>query len=130
MAINFDNIFGIHTQALSLRSRRSEILASNLANADTPKYKAQDLEFNTTLRHAQGQQVDLNSTRAGHLPALNSVSGGHLKYRIPTQAALDGNTVEAHIEQANFNENTLRYQTSLRFVNGRLSGLKLALKGE
>jgi len=130
MAINFDNALGIHPQALVLREKRSEILAANLANVDTPDYKARDLDFKAVLSQTLASENHLDRTRQGHMPAPNMVLGGDLLYRNPQQASLDGNTVEAHIEQSKYAENAVQYQASLRFINGKFSGLMSALRGE
>jgi len=130
MSISFEKAMGIHTQALSLREKRGEILASNLANADTPNYKARDLEFSSVLKQALPSHLPLERTHALHLDARGLLLGGEVLYRQPYQASLDGNTVEAHVEQAKYAENAVQYQASLRFVNGKLSGLMSAIKGE
>jgi flagellar basal-body rod protein FlgB len=131
MAINFDNALGIHPQALALREKRAELLASNLANADTPDYKARDLEFKSVLDSAlAGRRVALERTRDGHLRPSQDVLGATMMYRNPQHASLDGNTVEAHIEQAKYSENAVQYQASLRFINSKLSGLMTAIRGE
>jgi len=131
MAINFDNALGLHPQALALHERRSEILAANLANADTPEYKAQDLDFKSVLqREMSVSSSQLKTTHHGHLPAARNLSGAAVMYRNPQQPSLDGNTVEAHIEQGKFAENAVQYQASLSFLNGRFSGLMSALRGE
>ncbi len=130
MKISFTNALGLHPQALRLRARRMEVLASNLANADTPNYKARDFDVERLLRGETKPKVPLRTTHAGHLSLAADSQNGRLLYRVPQQAALDGNTVEEHIEQAKFAENALRYQASLRFVNGKFAGLLTALKGE
>ncbi len=130
MKISFDNALGLHPQALQLRARRSEILASNLANADTPGYKARDFDIEKLLRDAGSDTLPLKTTRSNHIREHTATGEGQMLYRIPQQASLDGNTVEAHIEQAKFTENILHYQASLRFINGKISGLMLALRGE
>jgi len=131
MAINFDNALGLHPQALALRERRSEIIAANLANADTPDYKARDLDFKSVLqREMGGSQSRLQTTHHGHLQAAGNVSGAAVLYRNPQQPSLDGNTVEAHIEQGKFAENAIQYQASLTFLNGKFSGLMSAIRGE
>jgi len=131
MAINFDNALGIHPQALALREKRGEILASNLANADTPDYKARDLDFKTVFQQTlAGKSSELNRSQQGHLASRNSVLGADLLYRNPQQASLDGNTVETHIEQAKYAENAVQYQASLQFINGKFSGLMSAIRGE
>jgi len=126
-----DRIFGVHADALQLRSRRGEVLASNLANADTPNYKAQDLDFKAALSQAQGNQaVAMTATQAGHLQTQGGVASTERLYRIPTAPSLDGNTVDTQTEQAKFAENAVRYQVSLRFLNGKIHSLMSAIKGE
>lgn len=130
MSINFNHALGIHPQALALREKRSEILAANLANADTPDYKARDLDFKTVLSHAQGLDATLQRTREGHMTGPNMLLGADLLYRNPQQASLDGNTVESHIEQSKYAENAVQYQAGLRFINNKFSGLRSAIRGE
>ncbi len=129
MAINFDRALGIHPQALVLREKRGEILAANLANADTPDYKARDLDFKSVLQQSMPPGSGLQRTQERHLPASNNVLGADLLYRNPTQASLDGNTVEEHIEQAKYAQNAVQYQASLHFVNEDFSGLMTAIRG-
>lgn len=130
MAINFNNALNIHPQALALREKRSEILAANLANADTPDYKARDLDFKAVLKQTLSGESDLRRTNQGHMVAQQTVLGADLLYRNPQTASLDGNTVEAHIEQAKYAENAVQYQASLRFINDKFSGLMTAIRGE
>lgn len=131
MALSFDKALGIHEDALQLRSRRLELLASNLANADTPGYKARDIDFRTALSQAAGQGgVQMVRTHASHLPMAGSGPGGEALYRVPNQPSLDGNTVDPQLEQAAFSENAVQYQASLDFLNSRFRGLKSALRGE
>ncbi len=130
MKISFDNALGLHPQALQLRAKRSEILASNLANADTPGYKARDFDIEKLLRDAESDTLPLKTTQSNHIRENTGTGEARMLYRVPHQASLDGNTVEAHIEQAKFTENVLHYQASLRFINGKISGLMLALRGE
>jgi flagellar basal-body rod protein FlgB len=124
-----DRAFGVHAEALQLRARRGELLASNLANADTPNYKARDMDFRNVLRAAQADTA-LATTHAGHLHAQGGVSRMQTLYRVPSHASLDGNTVDTQIEQAEFAENAVRYRTSLRFLSGKVNGLMKAIKGE
>ncbi len=130
MKINFDNALGLFPKSLELRAKRTELLASNLANADTPGYKARDFDIDRLLQEAPPRQIPLHTTRPAHLAPSTDGIEGRLAYRVPQQASLDGNTVEEHIEQAKFAENALRYQTTLRFINGKISSLMLALRGE
>lgn len=131
MAINFDNALGIHPQALMLREKRSELLASNLANADTPNYKARDLDFQAVLKGVVDTSAQsMERTHARHFSPNQQLLGATMMYRNPQNASLDGNTVEAHIEQAKYAENAVQYQASLRFINGKFSGLMTAIRGE
>jgi len=130
MPINFDKALGIHPQALSLRARRTEVLAANLANADTPGYKAQDIDFKTALSRVSPQSTSLKVTHSSHISTNQSVMGERLMYRIPLQPSLDGNTVDSQVEQAKFSENALQYQANLQFVTGKITGLRSAIRGE
>ena len=127
----FDNLFGIHEQALMLHGQRMGVLAANLANADTPGFKARDIDFAAVLSHQQDATVmPLEATHSGHI----SLGGGgapaaELKYRNPLQASLDGNTVEMPVEQAAFSENNVRAQASLMFINTRIAEMQLAING-
>lgn len=132
MPLSIDSALGPLPEALVLRGRRSELLASNLANADTPNFKARDFDFHAMLDQAHTEQVALNTTQAGHI-ALSDVSGGHgvpFQYRIPNQPSLDGNTVDGQVEQAAFAENAVNYQATLTFLSGRIQGLLTAIRGE
>jgi len=130
MAISFDKALSIHPQALVLREKRSEVLASNLANADTPNYKARDLEFHSVLKKSMVKTPSLERTQPGHLAPSNQLLGATMMFRIPHQASLDGNTVESNIEQAKYSQNAVQYQASLRFINGSFSGLMTAIRGQ
>ena len=129
MPSSIDQLFGVHVQALQLRARRGELIASNLANADTPNYKARDLDFRHALDNAQSATA-MQATHASHITHANP--GGHTStlYRVPNQSSLDGNTVDTQLEKAKFSENAVRYPTTLRFLNGKISGLMKAIKGE
>ena len=128
--MKLDDVFGIHEQALRLRGQRSEVLASNLANADTPGYKARDFDFQAMLRKEMQPPVRLASTHSGHINTDSAVvASTQMGYRIPQQPSLDGNTVEVEREQTEFSANAMRYQASLRFLDGRIKGLMLAIKG-
>lgn len=145
MAPNFDNVFGIHETALRYRGARASVLAANIANAETPGYRARDLRFDDVMRSVKAGSGASNAAAAANAGAtLNAHAAypGHLNmqggfsltalahYREPLQASLDQNTVDAAEESARFAENAMRYQASLRFLNGRISGLIKALKGE
>jgi flagellar basal-body rod protein FlgB len=133
MSTLLDSALGLHAKALELRARRAEVLASNLANADTPGYKARDLDFKGLLDQSlQPQAVAPKLTHAAHLQGVTAspASERELLYRVPNQAALDGNTVDAHLEKAAFMENALQYQTTLQLLNRRIKGLIGAIRGE
>ncbi|MBT8085189.1 MAG: flagellar basal body rod protein FlgB [Woeseia sp.] len=122
--------FATHEQALKFRALRNEVLSSNIANADTPNYKARDIDFQTALKNATGAQLSLRSTHELHAQPANSFSTGtDVQYRVPTQPTLDGNTVQTDVEQAAFAENAVQYRASLTFLNGSISTLRYALKG-
>jgi flagellar basal-body rod protein FlgB len=128
----FENIFGIHEQALLLHGQRISVLAANLANADTPNYKARDIDFSAVLANTDDSaQLPMHVTQAAHITVNDPESpGGELKYRNPYQASLDGNTVETPIEQAAFSENNVRYQASLTFINSTIADLQFAIAGQ
>ncbi|EHQ52155.1 flagellar basal-body rod protein FlgB [Ectothiorhodospira sp. PHS-1] len=132
MPLSIDRAIGIHGDALQVRSKRLELLASNIANSDTPNYKARDLDFRQVLSRAhQPDALGLRLTHAAHI--ATDASGQALDeplYRVPTQPSLDGNTVDPQLEQAAFAENTVQYQASLDFLSKKFSGLRTALKGE
>lgn len=131
MAINTDALFGVHAQALKTYSGRNRILASNIANSDTPNYKARDVDFKQVLSNATGGASTLRRTHARHMDVGGSgaTGTGELLYRVPNQPSLDGNTVEADVEQAVFAENAMRYQTTVMFIDRRIKGLLSAITG-
>ncbi|MBO9671649.1 MAG: flagellar basal body rod protein FlgB [Sphingobium sp.] len=118
-----DSLFGIHGKALQLRSQRLELIASNIANASTPGYKARDIDFDTALAQATKSQ---NGTSGTVADALKESMG----YRVPLQPSSDGNTVEMSTEQTLFAENAVKYRTTLSFLEGRLNTITRALRGE
>jgi flagellar basal-body rod protein FlgB len=125
-----DKALGIHPQALSLRSQRSAVLASNIANSATPGYLARDYDFRTALSQAgNGSAIRLQATRSSHLQSEDATGDFQLMYRLPTRSA-SNNTVESEVEQAAFAENALRYQASLMFLSRSVSGLRQVIRGE
>ncbi len=138
MQFGLDKFFGISQQALKIHSRRAEVLAGNLANADTPGYKARDIDFKAALQQVKNGMgdVSLRTTNPNHINSAGTSPGriddvlGEMKYRIPSQPSLDGNTVDSLKEKAAFMENALLYQTNLQFLGGKIKHLKSALKGE
>jgi flagellar basal-body rod protein FlgB len=134
MPIGLDKYLGVHAQALNLRSQRTELLAANLANADTPGYKARDIDFKSAMAQASGSTsgVQLHTTSAGHIgpKSLSGSAAPELKYRTPLAPSLDGNTVDAQLEQSAFAENTVRYQATLSFLSSKFRGLMTAITGQ
>ncbi|MBO1519968.1 flagellar basal body rod protein FlgB [Oceanisphaera pacifica] len=131
MTISFDKAFGIHQHALVTRSGRAELLAGNLANADTPGYKAKDMDFKSALEQAQtGQGFSLSRTNQQHF-AVDLAPPGSVQFRVPNQPDTgDGNTVDVQTERNSYMENALQYQASLEFLNSKISGLLKAIKGD
>ena len=128
-----DKIFGIHAQALTLRAQRTGVLAANLANADTPNYKARDVDFQAVLgAEAASRDVTLQRTNAAHMGSggIGGFDDVTLKYRVPSQPSLDGNTVDEQAEKSEFASNSVRYMASLSFMEKRVSGLIRALREE
>ena len=126
--------FDFQQQALNLRAKRAEVIASNIANADTPNYKAVDLDFASALQSAQGTQsrLALNVTDPAHIASSSGAGGAgtpELKYRSAVQRSLDGNTVDMDVERAAFTDNAMQYQSTLTFLNRRISSLNEAIKG-
>ena len=130
MAIGFDKALGDFPTNLSLFGKRSRLLAANIANADTPGFKARDVDFRSVLAKAAGDAMALTTTHARHLGGADAVASPDLLYRTPHQPSVDGNTVDTQVEQAEFAQNAVRYQSTLTFLNGKFKGLKLAIKGE
>lgn len=119
----------LHSEALALRSKRNEILASNIANAATPNFKAKDLDFSSMLNAKMGIG-DLITNDMRHLNSVSTSINDGVGFRQNITPSMDGNTVELHVEQMQFSENVMRYQASLEFLNRKLTGLKSAIKGE
>lgn len=128
--MKLDNAFGIHEQALKLRSHRAEVLAGNIANADTPGYKARDFDFHKLMQQQLSSGASMRVTSARHIqPDTGPVSASELFYRIPSQPSLDGNTVDSQLEHTAYAANAMEYQASLRFLSGGIKKLMIAIKG-
>lgn len=138
MPINLDTYLGVHADALKIRGQRTEVLARNLANADTPGYQARDVDFRTALAKAGGAAgaeapVTVRATNVNHLGTSDDAAGAaaaNLKYRVPLAPSLDGNTVDVQMEQAAFAENAVRFQATLSFLSARFRGLLTAITGQ
>lgn len=134
MKTQFDKSIQFHQTALNLQAQRQQLLASNIANADTPNYKARDIDFRAALQGALSgarDRMPLATTRPAHLGAdpdtlLQQLSG----YRTELQSAVDGNTVNMDIERAAFAENALHYEASVTFINGMLRSMNTAITGQ
>ena len=119
-----------HEQALKFRALRNQVLSSNIANADTPNYKARDVDFGDALKSARHDSLSMTQTSDLHKSAWGkTASGVQTLYRNPHQPTLDGNTVEMDVEQAEFAANALQYRVSLAFLDGQIRTLRFALKG-
>ena len=132
MAFSFDSIFGIHEQSLKIRSSRAELLSANLTNADTPNYKARDIDFKSVLGRYRGDgSVGLSISHNGHNTSFSDrAEDTKVLYRTPLQPTLNGNTVDTQLEQSAFLQNALAYETTLSFLNHRIEGLRLAIRGD
>lgn len=124
------NPFSHHEQALALRALRTEILSSNIANADTPHYKARDIDFASAMQEASSSPLAMRKTNGLHQSSWTTNDlGVELQYRVPMQSSLDGNTVETDVEQALFAENAVRHRAALSFLSGQINGLRYAIRG-
>lgn len=140
MAISFNNAFGVHEHALKLRTQRAEVIAHNLANADTPNFRARDIDFQSVLRQVKeasdSGKLQLQQTNGKHMSRNSSGSfqlaglDVELKYRQPTQPSIDGNTVETEQELARFARNAGDFQASMTLLSSRIKSLNGAIKGE
>ena len=131
MATNgIDKALGISPQVLALRMKRMNLLTANIANADTPGFKARDIDFRAAMASASASQSRMDTTRPGHISLSGSVNQPQIQYRQPLQESTNGNTVDAQSEHAAFMENAMRYQASLQLLDNRISGIKKAITGE
>ena len=121
------------SQALTLRSERQRLLASNIANADTPGYVARDMDFASALREATGSALAGTPALQALRTSLSALSGGsaaeaHLRYAAPSQSNLDGNSVDMDRERASFADNSVKYEATLRFINSHVRTMLDAMK--
>jgi flagellar basal-body rod protein FlgB len=123
-----DNALGVHAQALGMRSKRMEVLARNIANADTPHYKAKDIDFKSALKSVR--EDALTTTNNSHIGIPMPESEDGEKFRVPFNASFDGNTVEMNVEQAKFGQVAADYQATLNILENRVSGIRRALRGD
>lgn len=128
-----DDMLRLHQNALGLRVYRQELLAGNIANADTPHFKARDIDFANALRASLSRRSPI----AGLVATSPQHIGGRpqaapltpVLYRVPHQAAIDGNTVEMDVERAKFAENAIHVEASLEFISGKLRTMLAAIRG-
>lgn len=137
MLDKLDAALRFNTEALNLRAQRQEILASNIANADTPGYQARDIDFASQLNkvmeqgRSQGAGMSLAVTSARHIPAESlQPASMDLMYRIPDQPSMDGNTVDMDRERTQFADNSLKYQTDLTLISSQIKGMMSVLQGQ
>jgi len=124
----FSNAFGIHERALGVRSQRMEVLARNIANADTPNFKAQDVDFKAMLKEAKADYI--SSTHEKHFAGIQEGPDNGMRFRTPFNSSFDGNTVEMSVEQAQYGKAASEYQATLQFLENRIGGIRKALRGE
>ena len=135
MSLNLDQLFAGHLHALQIGNRRMELLAANIANADTPGYLARDVDFRAAMANAGSNGIDggvqLDATRHGHIRAADGAPAyAPALYRTAVQPSLDGNTVDTERESAAVAEAAIRYEAALMFFNSRISGLRTAITGD
>lgn len=134
MNAQLDNALRFHQAALNLRAQRQELLAANIANADTPYYKARDIDFGTSLKGALqgrvGMPIALATTSDKHIGASGLATQSFAMYRNEEQSNVDGNTVNMDVERAAFAENSIQYEASLSFINGLLKTMQQAVAGQ
>ena len=134
MISKLDNALSLQQTALGMRAYRQQVLAGNIANADTPNFKAQDFDFATALSDAVAGRSEggllAERTDPAHLPGTGSSGPVSLKYRTPVQSSADGNTVEMDVERAEFSENAIRYEAGITFITHQLKMLGLAVQSQ
>jgi len=130
MAISFAGAFAGHDKTLEFRSARAAVLANNIANADTPNFKARDITFDSLL-NGESNKLQLAGDNDRHISAESSLSesGDGLLFRNASQPALDGNNVDMQREQAEYAQNSLQFDTSFMFLDRKISGMRKALTG-
>ena len=134
MSNTIDQALKFQQSALNLRAQRSQLLASNIANADTPRFKARDIDFKSALAQAASGRssgaLPLAVSAGRHLQSSADVLPPGTQYRTEQQSSVDGNTVNLDVERAQFAENALQYEASITFVNGTLKTLQTAITGQ
>ena len=126
--MDLSSALGIHERALAVRSQRMEVIARNIANANTPNYKAQDLDFKAMLQEAKTEY--LTATNEKHFAGIQDAPDNGMRYRTPFNSSFDGNTVEMNVEQAQYGKAATDYQATLQFLQNRIGDVRKALRGE
>jgi flagellar basal-body rod protein FlgB len=124
----FDTALSTHAKSLTARSQRVEVLAQNIANADTPNFKARDIEFKQVFKNTLEDKMQTTNNK--HMPLPIDNNGDGMMYRVPFNVAFDGNTVELNVEQAQYGKAAAEYQATVNFLQDEISGLRKALRGE
>lgn len=134
MVSKLDQSINFHRQALGLRSYRQEVLAANIANADTPNYKARDIDFTSALQNAlagkSGSSLSMATTSNRHLTGTSGTGLAPLLYEKDLQPSADGNTVNMDVERSKFAENAIQYEASLNFISGQFKTMLSAIQGQ
>jgi len=122
----------VFSQALNLRTQRHQVLASNIANADTPNYKARDFKFETAMQNAMSGRMEaggisLARTSGGHLSGGSGAGAAQLQFRKETQSAVDGNTVDMDVERSQIAENAMQYQILTQLISDKFKGIRSAM---
>ena len=123
-----ENPFGIHEKALAVRNQRMELISANIANADTPLFRAKDIDFKKVLANANPSPMASTNSRHFDTGEVENMNG--IVYRTPYSSSVDGNTVEINTEQAKYGEAATQYQATLQFLESRISGIRKSLRGE
>lgn len=128
---SIESALSVYSQAMNLRSQRHQVLASNIANADTPNYKARDFDFAKAMQNAQagraGHEIELARTTVNHLNGGAGGASAALQYRSSTQSAVDGNTVDMDVERTQITENSVQYQVLTQLISEKFKGIRSAL---
>jgi len=128
---NLDQHLAVLSQAMNMRTQRHQVLASNIANADTPGYKARDFSFESAMQNALGGRansgISLTRTAAGHIADASGVAHAAIQFRKETQSSVDGNTVDMDVERAQITENALQYQILTQLISEKFKGVRSAL---
>ena len=123
-----ENPFGIHEKALAVRNQRMELISANIANADTPSFRAKDIDFKKVLANTNPSPMAATNSRHFDTGEVESMTG--IVYRIPYNSSVDGNTVEINVEQAKYGEAATQYQATLQFLENRIAGIRKSLRGD